>query len=368
MNSRIIIFAFLFIVTGWLRAQYGGIRNANALDEVKKIIQNDSIAAFEYECALEFHAIINEYRASNRTKPLAFNYMAVNNDFSHNQKKGKAMFSGISPLKRIEFTLNHKLNIGCGENIVEFSKFENLTASNVAAMAFEIWKNSEGHNQNMLTKMYKEHGTAFLWIEGRDDELKHFLAADVFSESIKFPNKINSTSGSPVMVSENNYARTVSKGNPEKSSKFNVAFIKKELGNEFYYLKVRDSLPDQWKRSDRLSKKCLERSDEVLAKQSKNKSHNATIATEGSFTSTDQTSVKPSFIHRIFGKDDHTVITVLYGFNEENFYAPEIAREVYKSWLENLPSDAQRLSYGYHIGVKKKGANYWICAALEVGE
>ena len=380
MISRIIAFAVLFVASGLLKAQFGGIQKVNAIDEVKRIIQNDTLAAFEYECAREFHALINEYRASKRIKPLAFNdslwltarnhciYMAVNNDFSHNQKKGKPMFSGVSPLKRIEFTLNQKLNIGCGENIVEFSKFENLTAANVAGMAFAIWKNSEGHDKNMLSKGYKEHGTSFLWIEEKDGEPGYFLAADVFSESLKFSNKVSGASGSPVMISENSYARTVSSSNSDKPSKFNVSFIKKELGNKFYYLNVRDSLPDQWKRSDRLSKKCLERCDEVLAKQSKNKSLNATVAVEGSVSSTDQTSVKPSFIKRICGKDDHTAITVLYGFKEENFNASQIADEVYKSWLENLPRETQQLNYGYHIGVKKKGACYWVCAAIEAGE
>ena len=382
MSMRIIPIAILLTISGVLCGQYGGIRKLYELEDLKQILQQDTLAAFEYKCAKEFHILINEYRASKRIKPLTFSdslwlvsrnhsvYMAVNREFSHSQKKGKAMFSGVSPSKRIAFVYEEYVNLLYGENIAIMSYNEG-SAEAIAMVAFNLWKNSEGHNRNMLDKRYTAHGTAFILRKNEENNYGDFLVTDLLADVKPMLQSDNISTGSQVMVSENNYARNsdnTNGTNSDKSPKFSVSYIKKELGNEFYYLKVRDSLPDQWKRSDRLSKKCLERSDEVLANQTKNKSLKATVAVEGIVSSTDQTLVKPSLINRIFGKEDHTVITVLYGFKEERFDAALIAREVYKSWLENLPREAQQLNYGYHIGVKKKGACYWICAAIEAGE
>jgi uncharacterized protein YkwD len=379
MHMRILPIAILLTISEVLCGQYGGIRKLTNLQELKQVLQQDTLAAFEYKCAQEFHLLINEYRTSKRIKPLAFNdslwlvarnhavYMAENREFSHNQTKGKVLFSGESPLKRIEFAYNKRVDLVCGENIAQIWH-DDRNAAELAREAFALWKHSSGHNQNMLNKDYKHHGTAFICQINEQNTIGDILITDLFAEVISFRQENKIGNRARIIISENSYARNTRARDSEKRTKFNMNFIKKELGNKFYYLRVRDSLPDQWKRSDRLSKNCLNRSDALLSKQSNNKYLNATVAVEGKYTTTEHASIKPSLISRFLGKDDHTAITMLYGINEEHFDADKIAREVYKTWRENLPIDTQHLNYGYHIGVQKKGSSYWICVCIETGE
>lgn len=103
----------------------------------------------------EFLALINEYRQANGLEPLGRNIaldaasrghskdMAMNGYFSHTSQDGR------SPWNRIE-----QAGYSCNG-----AKAENIAAGQPSAQAaFNAWKDSEGHNRNMLSDSYSAIG------------------------------------------------------------------------------------------------------------------------------------------------------------------------------------------------------------------
>ena len=104
-----------------------------------------------------FLSLINNYRAQNGAGPLtisvnlnrAASWMAADlankNYFSHTDSLGR------SPSQR---ATDCGFPGGAGENIAAG------TVTDTAQEAFDLWKNSPGHNQNMLNGSYKQIGIA----------------------------------------------------------------------------------------------------------------------------------------------------------------------------------------------------------------
>ena len=157
--------------------------------KLKRQFKTDSILRFEYECAKEFHTYLNAYRVIHKKQPLRWNdtlwivamnhgnYLSENNLFAHEQLVGKPLFSGISPTSRYNFAFKSEYYVpGCGENLyMSFFYDDKSTPDENAREAFDAWKKSPGHNENMLRESYEEHGTAVVF-----DEFS-MIFTDVFS-------------------------------------------------------------------------------------------------------------------------------------------------------------------------------------------
>lgn len=139
----------------------------------------DSIEKTERLAAIFFHEKINRYRVAKGKPALGWddtlwlaarnhcNWMITNNELSHTEKAGTKMFNGAGPGDRYNFA--SKNNGSCnwsGENaLYNYSVPDDGSARNamsIATDAFEQWRNSPGHNANMLNAASRVHGVAFI--------------------------------------------------------------------------------------------------------------------------------------------------------------------------------------------------------------
>jgi len=176
-------------------------------------IDSDPMLQLEWLTAYHFHQIINNYRTEKRKKNIYWDHklwMASRNHnvyllrdlkhLTHNQSKNNAFYSGRYPEDRVEFvTYQSKefesagyencnftgFDIGLdriNQNVVENLEKEamNQLAKSTAEDGFESWKNSMGHNQNMLNADHVTHGTSFVF--GHDG----VYATSVFASKQKY--------------------------------------------------------------------------------------------------------------------------------------------------------------------------------------
>lgn len=153
------------------------------VSELRTLIKSsakDSTLRFERATALEFHRLINEYRRSKGSDTLAWNdtlwlaarnhsnWMAANNELSHDEREGTPVFSGTNPGDRYAYATNGNGKLSwSGENALydwSTDHADNIQARAevLAQEAFNSWKESKGHNANMLAKNSKQHGVAFI--------------------------------------------------------------------------------------------------------------------------------------------------------------------------------------------------------------
>lgn len=161
------------------------------------VLLTDSSSSFDQDINFSrtvsrlFHEKINDYRISKKQMPLRWNdtlwlvalnhsiYIDINKDFNHRQNPKKKMYSGQTPDNRYQFVLNiESPDLQCGENIFQWSSTF-ITAESLSNLMFESWKKSPGHNKNMLSNMYSEHGMAIYSGKHGITCTNVFLAADV---------------------------------------------------------------------------------------------------------------------------------------------------------------------------------------------
>lgn len=184
MTERVLLCLFLIAVSP-LRAE----PNQNAEPKVIKLAQlnaflkssqSDSLLLTQRLAAIYFHQTLNQYRISIHADTLVWdealwlcaqnhcNWMALHNKLSHTQQENTVLYSGKTPAQRVQFVTGENLG-GCAENALYSSisgKFSvNELAGYIAAIAFELWKGSAGHHQNM-TGPYGTHGVAFVLSDG----------------------------------------------------------------------------------------------------------------------------------------------------------------------------------------------------------
>src|SRR5690606_3494560 len=157
----------------------------NDLDNILKEIENDTIAKIERLAAFEFHHLLNNYRKQQRKQALDFDeimwiaarnhnlYMKAAGNLTHSEdmklSKLNSYATGSYPSERVDFAAADKeLYISSGgENcLYNYSFYGNNyveIAKNMALAAFNQWKGSPGHHENMLTADYKKHGIAFTY-------------------------------------------------------------------------------------------------------------------------------------------------------------------------------------------------------------
>ncbi len=143
-----------------------------------KAAKKDRKQKIERMAALKFHKLLNAYRMKNKLNELIWDeslwltcvnhdlWMNSNGELSHEQKSGTKYFTGIEPGDRYNYATSGKGNYDwSGENALynydREGKTVNEISSNIAKAAFEQWKDSPGHNENMLDKRHTAHGVAF---------------------------------------------------------------------------------------------------------------------------------------------------------------------------------------------------------------
>jgi uncharacterized protein YkwD len=171
----IFLFGLFFVSASSLLAQ---VCENSRLNSIIKQSKKDSVQRIERLAAFKFHELINQYRVKNGAVALAWDdtlwlacrnhnlWMEAGSELSHDEKPGTEYFTGKSPGERYEFASNKQGSCSwSGENALynwnKSGRSIDEIAANIASACFNQWKNSPGHNQNMLAKQSKVHGTAF---------------------------------------------------------------------------------------------------------------------------------------------------------------------------------------------------------------
>lgn len=195
ISFQIQIFLIL-VMMAWVHSFSSGckaIAQSNA-------IEISAVTESEQKIAIKFHAMINAYRIEKRIHPLKWNdtlcaaarnhsrWMAVNDELDHVEHIRGEYYTGREVTDRITYASNRSGEKYCGENCLYFTRdmdttcvIEDSVAEDIAREAFLIWRDSPGHNSNMLHS-YAMHGVGFcyragvVWSTdvflGRDDRLK----------------------------------------------------------------------------------------------------------------------------------------------------------------------------------------------------
>jgi uncharacterized protein YkwD len=168
-------FALLLGLCPVLNAQ---IAETSQLKVILKNASVDSIQKTERLAAILFHDKINAYRVANGKGALGWDdtlwlasrnhnfWMIQNDELAHHEKGNTKSFSGVTPGDRYDFVTKNKGNCSwSGENaLYNYSASYGTIAKNaehIADYSFTQWKNSPGHNANMLNESSKVHGVAF---------------------------------------------------------------------------------------------------------------------------------------------------------------------------------------------------------------
>lgn len=175
--KRLLILCLL-ASTGLLQAAKNEtLYRLNRLNEALWAASHDSVKKTERLAGLYFHELLNEYRISQKQKPLLWDdvvwlaamnhcsWMITNRELTHTQRENTPLFSGTLPGDRVGFVTGQKTG-GYGENaLYNYSGHGTNVeqrARNIAQGSFAQWKSSTGHHENML-RGYGVHGIAFMF-------------------------------------------------------------------------------------------------------------------------------------------------------------------------------------------------------------
>jgi len=147
-------------------------------------VPNSPDLQLERLAAYFFHQRINQYRLDNGLSTLYWDdriwlaarnhnlYLWKLNALTHDEVKTNTFFTGNKPWDRIQYVTynNYKMEY-YAENCLfytnDFYTFNAENAIEIANRAFEQWKNSPGHNKNMLDPKHFAHGTSFIMVGDR---------------------------------------------------------------------------------------------------------------------------------------------------------------------------------------------------------
>jgi uncharacterized protein YkwD len=173
--KTVIVFLISLLISSGLMAQ---IFQTSQLSTVIKKCNTDSVQKTERLAALKFHTLINQYRKENKIDTLCWDdtlwltsrnhniRMGENAKLSHTQKEDTKYFTGNSPGDRYNYTTANKGGSSwSGENALynwsdNGSSVEQISET-MAKAAFNQWKDSPGHDENMRAPQSHSHGTAF---------------------------------------------------------------------------------------------------------------------------------------------------------------------------------------------------------------
>lgn len=155
----------------------GQVYSYEQIDKATTRNASDTILAIEFKAAEYFHVFINDYRKSKGKNALEWSnvfwltsrnhnmWMAENGRLNHSQNKKSTHFSGKSPGERLQFVINTACSWS-GENCLYNYAYNSEkpiaeAAHQIALNTFNQWKNSSGHNENMLDN-HSLQGTSFV--------------------------------------------------------------------------------------------------------------------------------------------------------------------------------------------------------------
>lgn len=169
-----------FVTMAWVHAFSNGCKVIAQCSAIEISAVNES----EQKIAKKFHAMINAYRIENRIHPLKWNdtlcaaasnhsrWMAVNDELDHVEHIRGEYYTGREVTDRITYAYNRSGENYCGENCLYFTYDMDTTcviadsvAEDIAREAFLIWRDSPGHNSNMLHP-FSMHGVGFCYRAG----------------------------------------------------------------------------------------------------------------------------------------------------------------------------------------------------------
>jgi uncharacterized protein YkwD len=229
------------------------IYNVSNLSNLLSQSKTDSLKKIERLAAFKFHRIINAYRKKNRLDTISWDeglwltcrnhniWMSTNAELSHSERTNTKYFFGISPSERYEFTtLKKGTCYWSAENaLYNYSAVGNTIdkiATEIATTSFEQWKQSPGHNTNMLGKNHVVHGVAF-FIHNETE----VWATDLFSFNTdgQFNNMPNSKAVIKIDTSKVIQVAVMQKHiiPIERTVKIDVQKVETELLHKLYELK-----------------------------------------------------------------------------------------------------------------------------------
>jgi uncharacterized protein YkwD len=143
------------------------------LPQVYKDIPNDTLLQIERLTSYLFLKLINQYRQENGLNSLKWDenlwlaarnhnvYMAEESSFGHSENNiNSPYFTGKQSINRANYIESNY--IGVGENCcyphINYLRFYIV---NIVEESIESWKNSPGHNENMLNPDYYATGVSF---------------------------------------------------------------------------------------------------------------------------------------------------------------------------------------------------------------
>ena len=183
---------FLFTIAAFQSAEAQTPFKSESIPLLIAKTSTDSVACLERMTAYYFHIIINNYRKEKRLEPLNWNdtlwiaaknhslWMSNQDDLTHSETANTPYFTGSGVGDRVLYASSGNKNLRWGAENAMYSSY--VKGKDISAMAldfakdaFEQWKGSSGHNQNMLKKNCRSHGVAFIIVPGT------IWATDVFT-------------------------------------------------------------------------------------------------------------------------------------------------------------------------------------------
>lgn len=222
---------------------------ADSWDKLYTLSKSDSLMRIERMAALEFHKLLNVYRKKDGADTIVWNetlwiasrnhcvWMAENDNLSHTQKTGSRQFSGAKPGDRYAYACGGKADYGwSGENaLYNFSangKTPEQIAKSIASASFEQWKNSPGHNANMLSREHGMHGTAF-----HIDKDQTVWGTDLFARCTQCPGavKANPVAHNQTEPAPSEPVQVIATQTPTaKPTRFSTEKTKREISTYLY--------------------------------------------------------------------------------------------------------------------------------------
>jgi len=254
----------------------------NDLNQLFEQADNDLNTKIERIAAIEFHKLLNQYRKSKGRDTLFFDetlwiasrnhctYMRERNVLTHTQAKGdkkSKVFTGQEPGDRYNFAAGGNAEYNwSGENaLYNFSGNGNdfeQKALDIAKQSFEQWKNSPGHNANMLGNHAFE-GTAFIITYGKVWGTSLFARGER-KESIEEPIYVNKYNKKPLA---------------KKTVKFNVFKTQTTLFSTLL-TKLTEHLNYSVKQHDKMSEEARFVARNLLNKKFNEKPENGVVFTQ----------------------------------------------------------------------------------------
>lgn len=262
----------LSVCSHWSVAQTHSIYDFSSLI---KLAERDSIAKIERLASLEFHLLINEYRKHLKIDTIAWNetlwiasrnhcvWMASVDQLSHTQKINNSNFTGTNPGDRYDYASGGKSSYAwSGENALynnsAYGEHTNAIAKRIASTSFNQWKQSTGHNRNMMSRSHGMHGAAFIIKDSK------VWGTDLFASCTECPSPYSP----PLLAHKKEETKPISSFSKTQSSTKKINTIKTRIELEEKVIqKLSNNLEFSLKRSKKFDDEAYVQSQTLLNKK-----------------------------------------------------------------------------------------------------